>query len=83
MVKPRVLQSHLPIQVIYNSEVDRIRAMEQDNESAPAPIHFTIQPGNSGLPTERVFRIESESVAEPIVFEIDLDPSKTSSFIET
>ena len=49
MVNPVISESTLPIQVIYNSKIERIRILEFETEKAPQPVKFDISDAYSGL----------------------------------
>ena len=39
---PIVTESPIPLEVLYNSEIEKIRVLEYEKQAAPCPIKFDI-----------------------------------------
>ena len=63
--------------MLYNNKIERIRVLEYEKHSAPLPIKFDISDGYSGVPTQKIIKIQSESA--PKVFNFDCDLASESN----
>lgn len=83
MVNPVISESTLPIQVIYNSKIERIRILEFETEKPPQPVKFDISDAYSGLEYQKLVRIECSSAPKAYVQKIDLRSEKNPRIYET
>ena len=83
MVNPVIAESSLPIQVIYNSKIERIRILEFEIEKPPEPVKFDISDAYSASEYQKLVRIECSSAPKPYVLKIDLRSEKNPSIYET
>ena len=51
MVNPIIEESSIPIQVLYNKKIDKIRFLEYEGKSNEQPIRFNISEAYSGIET--------------------------------
>lgn len=54
-----VRESPIPIEVIYNKEVEKLRIEEYDAKAAPMPIKFDISDSYSGIESLKMVRLET------------------------
>lgn len=80
----KIIESPIPIQVLYNDKIERIRLDESDYNSPPTPLKFDISDSYTGVETTKLVRIWKESSSKSYVFEIDLSAnSKGPQSFET
>ena len=53
----KIIESPIPIQVLYNDKIERIRLDESDYNSPPTPLKFDISDSYTGLETTKLVRI--------------------------
>ena len=63
--KRQVKESEIPLSVLYNEKVERIRSTEQSVRSAPMAIRFKITDSHTGKSTRRHVELHCESVPGP------------------
>ena len=80
---PVVTESSIPIQVLYNMKIERIRILEYEKRSPPLPIHYNIAEAPSGQPSLKEVTIKSVSAPKDFVFEIDTADGKGPRIYET
>ena len=66
-----IKESPVPLQVLYNRKIDRIRVLEFDMQIPPAAIKFDISDSYSGEKSKKLIRLNAESAPKPYVFEVD------------
>jgi hypothetical protein len=67
----RVQESDIPLDVLYNLKIERIRATEDKQNAKPEPIRFQILESGTNKPNQRKVKFECESIPEPEELEID------------
>ena len=72
-----IAESTLPLQVLYNSKIERIRFLEYEIERPPQPIKYEISDAYSGSHTQKLIRIETVSAPKPYILKIDLLSKKS------
>ena len=72
IIQSIIKESAIPLQVLYNRKVERIRVMEYDKSLAPAPIKFDISDSYTGVKSKKLIQILSDNAPKPYVFEVDL-----------
>ena len=83
MGKPRVTESSLPIQVLYNSKIELIRLNEFEANSVLQPIKFDISEDYTGVKTQKLVRLESVSAPKTYTLHVDLQRDKHARIYET
>ena len=73
-----IKESPLPLQVIFNAKVEKIRFTEYENKHFPQPIRFDISDSYTGEPHKKLIKIWSVSAPKESVFEIDLTKNERS-----
>ena len=68
-----VKESSIPLQVLYNRKVERIRVLECDTNLPPAAIKFEISDSYTGVNSKKLIQITCESAPKPYVFEVDFN----------
>lgn len=81
--RSRVKESTIPLEILYNNKVERIRTLEYSKNKPPMPIHFDISDSYSGVTTTKLIRIESVSAPKAYTFELDLIDKNRSKHFET
>lgn len=81
--RSRVYESKLPIEILYNKKIERIRANEYSKNKPPKPIHFDIADSYSGIETTKLIRIECESAPKVYTFELNFLDGKRQKHFET
>ena len=76
-------ESSIPLAVLYNTRVERIRVLEYEKNYPPQPVHFDISESYSGAAKKRLVKIYSDTVPEPHHFDIDLEHGKGPKIYET
>ena len=69
--KGLVYECQLPLQVLYNRKIERIRVSEYEKHWAPRAIHFEISDSLSGQKTKKMIKIEPENAEKAHYFDID------------
>lgn len=82
-MNPVVHESDIPLQVLYNQKIERIRVLEYERHSAPLPIMFDISECYDGMPSKRRIKIQSESAPKVYHFEVDLEDKTGPRIYET
>ena len=80
---PIARESQLPIQVLYNAKIERIRVLEYERHSVPLPIKFDVSDGYSGVPSQKIIKIQSESAPKAFTFDVDLASDKNPRIYDT
>lgn len=70
---PAVKECNLPLKILYNEKVERIRFAEYDCELPPNAIHFVIADALNGNESEKQVNIKSESANKVYKLTIDLN----------
>ena len=81
--RSRVYESKLPIEILYNKKIERIRTNEYSKNKPPKPIHFDIAESYSGIDTTKLIRIECESAPKIYSFELNLADANRQKHFET
>ena len=79
-----VKESNIPLQVLYNRKVERIRVLECNTCQPPAAIRYEISDSYTGVNSKKLIQINCESAPKPYVFEVDFnDPMDNPMLYET
>ena len=81
--RSRVFESKVPIEILYNKKIERIRTNEYSKNEPPNPIHFDIAESYSGVATTKLIKIECESAPKVYTFELDLSTGNRKRHFET
>ncbi len=71
--RKQIKLSSIPLQVLYNKKVERIRAIEYSENKPPEPIRFDIQDSLTGKKNLVEVKLECKSAPKAYSFEIDFD----------
>ena len=70
--RPLVFESKLPMQIIYNKKIEKVRVNEVLKKEAPQAIQFDISDCYSGATTKKLLKIKPEYAEKPLTIEVDL-----------
>lgn len=70
---PAVKECNIPMKILYNEKIERIRFAEYDCELPPNAIHFVIADALNGNESEKQVQIKAESTNKVYKLMVDLD----------
>ena len=83
MANPVVTESKLPLSLVYNDKIERIRVFEYESSTPPQPIKFEFSDGFAGIDAKKLVRISSVSAPKTYTLEIDLQKEKNPRVFDT
>ena len=77
-----VKESDIPLEVLYNTKIERIRAIEHQAFKPPEPIRFTVlESVKENKNTHRLVKLECLSA--PKVYEFEINVKEQPIFVES